>query len=75
MPQITIMDGTGDSTVRFDPDDADSLAHAAATFDSLIDGTGRRAFAAGESGAPGRPLDTFDPTVDEIVVVAPFVGG
>lgn len=76
MPQITIMDGTGDSVVRFDPADADSLARAEAAFTEHIrPELGRQAFAIDTPGQPGRKITKFEPGASEILFIAPIVGG
>ncbi len=68
-----VMDRTGDSRHRFDPNDADELAKAAQRFCELT-GAGFTAAVRTGQGQVSR-IRSFDPNADETVFFPRLVGG
>jgi hypothetical protein len=68
-----VMDHTGDSRHRFDPQDIEAVAKAERRFRQLTDAgfTAAARTAAGES----RRITTFDPTAEETLFFPRLVGG
>ena len=72
---MKIMDPTGHTTVRWDPDVAAEVAGAKSQFDAMT-AKGYRAFAIRGEDQPGRPMRNFDAEAGEmILMVAPLQGG
>jgi hypothetical protein len=73
---MRILDHTGDTTITWSVDDAESVAAAARVFDRLT--RERKIPFARPAGAPAADAErirTFDATADEIVWVRPVAGG
>ena len=68
-----VMDRTGDSRYRFDPNDAKELAKAEQRFRELT----KVGFTAAIRSGPGQvsQIRSFDPTVEETVFFPRLVGG
>lgn len=71
--EMQILDKTGHSQLKWDPDNREEVESARAMFDAMS-GRGFRAFAS-DNGRPGRRIDTFDPAVARMVFVPHLAGG
>jgi ssDNA-binding replication factor A large subunit len=73
--EMAVMDGTGDTKIIWDPNNADEVAAAKASFDSLK----AKGFAAhkveGPKGEQGELIREFDPKAGRIIMVPQFQGG
>jgi hypothetical protein len=69
-----IMDYTGDTRHEFDASDELAVALAEKRFQELT-GSGFRAAALGENGAPGRLIGKFDPEVERTLFIPHLKGG
>ena len=69
-----VMDGGGDSQIRWNPDNAGEVEAARAHFTAL---RAKRylGFRMSASGSKGTQLDSFDPDAERILMVPPSVGG
>lgn len=72
--QMNIMDSSGHSRLTWELDRPDQIAAAREVFDSLIQ-KGYSAFGSKAKTDAKRTLDTFDPTLEELVMVPRTVGG
>ena len=72
--EMSIMDYTGHSRVTWDIGEPGEVATAREVFDSLI-AKGYSAFGSKEKAAPKHKLGTFDPTMEELIMVPRTVGG
>ena len=74
---LSIMDISGHAELHWDVNDSESVEDAEEMFDDLID-KGYQAFetsyVAGNPGK-GRKLTSFDPTLQEIIMIPPVAGG
>lgn len=74
MNQINIMDASGHSKFKWDPQDQEQVKAARETFDAWK-AKGYRVFRAEKGGELGARLETFDPTAKKMIVVPQLVGG
>jgi len=72
--EMNIMDASGHKQLKWDTGTPAEIAAAQATFDRLLK-NGYSAFGAKEKTAPKQVLKTFDPTMEEVVLVPRIVGG
>jgi hypothetical protein len=73
--QMDVLDRSGHLTVNWDPDNNEEVRAARATFTEMI-GKGYSAFLVGdEKGQRGERIRTFDPSVEEMILVPPVQGG
>ena len=69
---LRILDESGDTQLRFDPEDAASVREVEERFEELM----RRNFVAFDvSTQPGRIIREFDPEAREVIVSHQFSGG
>ena len=74
-PRVQIvLDHTGDTRHEFDACDRAAVAAAEERFRQLT-GSGFRAAALGENGAPGRLIGKFDPQVERTLFIPHLKGG
>lgn len=71
---MNILDETGHRQVTWDSSNAKEIAAAQKTFDRLLR-HGYAAFGAAARTGPKQSLTTFDPTMDDVVMVPRIVGG
>jgi hypothetical protein len=71
---MNIMDETGHRQLHWDVCNAKEIAAAQKTFDRLIQ-RGHVAFGASSKSDLKRTITTFDPTMEEVVMVPRIVGG
>lgn len=71
---INIMDESGHQQVNWNMSQAQDIAAAQKTFDRLIS-RGYAAFGSSNRLATKHPIRTFDPTMEEVVMVPRIVGG
>jgi hypothetical protein len=72
--EMNIMDSSGHGQVTWSMSNAKEIAAAQVTFDRLVK-QGYAAFGAMERSAPKKAISTFDPTMEELVMVPRIVGG
>lgn len=72
--EMSIMDFSGHQRLRWDLGNPDQVAQARATFERLM-AHGYTAFGSGNGIEAKHPIKTFDPTMDEVVMVPRIVGG
>lgn len=72
--EMEVMDASGHTTVRWDPDNADEVAAARATFDEMTK-KGYRAFRMRKGKRQGEQIDRFDPSIGRMILAAPLRGG
>lgn len=73
MPQLIVMDRTGDSRTAFMPDDAASVSVAQAMFDDFR-AKGYIGVKLGADGSRGELIRDFDPNSD-VLIYPPYIGG
>lgn len=73
MHAMQIMDRTGHTEVRWNPRDADEVAVARATFETMRE-KGYRAFVS-DDGDKGKRVDEFDPQIKRMIFVPQLRGG
>jgi hypothetical protein len=71
---MNIMDGSGHRQVNWNMSNAKEIAVARMTFDRLVK-QGFSAFGAMNRSGPMKTITTFDPTMEELVMVPRIVGG
>lgn len=71
---LHVMDGTGDTKLIWDSENADEVDAARALFDRLR-GNGYLAFAVKKSGDKGEQITTFDRHAEKIILAPPMRGG
>lgn len=71
---MNIMDETGHRQVHWDLSNSKEIAAAQKTFDRLIQ-RGHTAFGASNKSDLKRAITTFDPTMEEVIMVPRIVGG
>ena len=72
---MKILDPTGHTTVKWDPDVPAEVAHARQTFTDMI-AKGYQAFAVRGDNEPGRRLTSFNADAGEMILMIPqLVGG
>lgn len=72
--EMNVLDRSGHTSVKWDPDNRDEVETARAAFNALRD-KGYRAFLVGRMGRQGERLDAFDPEAGEIMMVPQLRGG
>jgi hypothetical protein len=74
MAELCVMDMTGDSKTIWDPSNADEVAAARATFDTLKK---KRylAYKVKADGEKGELISDFDPTAGKIIMSPMMAGG
>lgn len=71
---MNIMDNTGHRQLYWNMSDAKEIAAAQKAFNRLL-AHGHAAFGAKNRSAPKQAITTFDPTMEEVVIVPRIVGG
>jgi len=71
MRKLVILNGSGDESVEFSPEDHSA---AAVRFATLMDSEHGTAFALDKEGN-SKKITEFDPEANEVIVVGPYVGG
>lgn len=71
---MNIMDDTGHRQLNWNMANAKEIAAAQKTFDRLVR-QGHAAFGARHSADPKQALASFDPTMEEVIMVPRIVGG
>lgn len=74
MSTMNILDESGHRQVTWNASNAKEIAAAQKTFDRLLR-HGYAAFGATARSGPKQSMRTFDPTMDEVVMVPRIVGG
>ena len=74
MHQMQVMDPTGHTTVRWDPNDPDEVEVAEATFKEMT-ARGYSAFRVETVEQKGARLSAFDPTATKMILIPQLVGG
>ncbi len=74
MPELAVMDTTGDSKTIWNPDVPAEVDVARATFDALKK---KRyiAYTVDEKGEKGKVINDFDPKAGKIILTPPLAGG
>jgi hypothetical protein len=72
--EMSIMDFSGHQRLRWDVGNPDQVAQVRATFERLIS-HGYTAFGSKDAAEAKHPINAFDPTMDEVVMVPRIVGG
>jgi hypothetical protein len=72
--EMNIMDASGHQQLKWDMGKADEIAAAQATFDRLVK-QGYGGFGSKKKMEPKQGIKTFDPTMEEVVMVPRIVGG
>jgi hypothetical protein len=74
MPEIAIMDTTGDTKVIWNAGNPDEVAAAKETFKSLRK-KGYLAYSVKGDGSKGTALTEFDMSAEKLIMIPPIVGG
>jgi hypothetical protein len=74
MGTMAVLDHTGDTKTIWNKDNADEVAAARATFDSLK-GRGYIAYRVTDGGKAGSVMAEFDPLAESVIMRPPVVGG
>jgi len=72
--EMSVMDASGHKQLTWKMDKPDEIATARTTFDRLVE-KGYSAFGARKKTEPKHAIKTFDPTMEELVLVPRTVGG
>jgi hypothetical protein len=72
--EMSVMDSSGHKELKWSTDRSDEVAVAKKTFDNLI-AKGYSAFASEKKAEPKHLVKTFDPAMEEVVMVPRTVGG
>lgn len=72
--EMSIMDASGHKELKWDMEKLDEILKAQETFDRLT-GQGYTAFGSEKKAEAKHALKTFDPTLEEVVMVPRTVGG
>jgi hypothetical protein len=75
MSNMHVLDHTGHTKISWDPDNRSEVAAARTAFEALTKDNKHRAFTVGDDDKKGRRVDTFDPTLEELVMVPHVSGG
>jgi hypothetical protein len=73
MNQMSVMDPTGHTEVRWNPKDADEVAVARETFNAMR-ARGYSAFRV-RDGDKGKRIDAFDAEAEKMILIPQLVGG
>lgn len=71
---LSVMGGSGDTRLIWNTRDSDECRAAQRTFEDLT-GKGFRAYTVGTRGETDRPITTFDPEAEKIILTPPMSGG
>lgn len=74
MPEMLVMDRTGDSKTIWNPDSPDEVAAAEVQFNTLKK-KGYLAYSVEADGGKGRVIKEFDPKAGKIILSPPMAGG
>jgi hypothetical protein len=74
MSEMHVMDREGHTSVEWNPDNAEEVAVARATFEQMRE-KGYRAFRMRGSGQQGERMDSFDPRAEQMILVPQLRGG
>jgi hypothetical protein len=74
MPELAVMDRTGDTKIIWDKDKPDEVETAKDTFKKLK-GKGYLAYSVKEKGAKGEVIHEFDPDAEKIILAPQMRGG
>ena len=72
--EMSVMDSTGHQQLKWNRSNPDEIAIAQAVFDRLMR-QGYSAFGTSTKDAPRHIMKTFDPAVEEVVMVPRIAGG
>lgn len=72
--QLQVMDPTGHTNIAWNPGVPDEVKVAKQMFDDMTK-LGYRAFAMEHGGGQGRPIKTFEPGLEKIIMIPQLVGG
>lgn len=72
--EMRVMDHTGDTTIKWDPENEQEVMDAESMFNCLTGDKGYRAFSV-ERGGKSKKITSFDPKAGEIVMLRPLAGG
>lgn len=72
--ELRVLDASGDTKTIWDPENADEVAVAKATFDAL---KAKRylIYSVGKDGKKNTAMSAFDPDAGKLIAVPPVVGG
>jgi hypothetical protein len=74
MPELAIMDTTGDTKIIWNADNEDEVDNARETFDRLKS-KNYIAYSVGRAGRKDEVIRKFDPDAEKLIMVPPVVGG
>jgi hypothetical protein len=74
MSMMQVLDSSGHTSVEWNPENAEEVAVARATFEQMRE-KGYRAFRVRPSGQQGERLDSFDPAAEQMILVPQLRGG
>ena len=72
--EMCVMDHTGDTKIIWNPSNADEVAAAKATFDSLRK-KGYVAYLVQPGGDKGIAVVEFNPSAEKLILTPPLIGG
>lgn len=72
--EMSIMDASGHKELKWNTGNPEEIAAAKATFDRLVE-RGYTAFGSEKKAESKHAMKTFDPTMEEVVMVPRTVGG
>jgi hypothetical protein len=75
MSEMMVLDHSGDTKVMWDQDRTDEVKAAREMFQSLRKKNYLAFRVEGKEGNKGSQIDTFEPSLERIIMVPPFVGG
>lgn len=75
MGMIRELNGHGDTKTIWDPDNAEEVANARATFNRLVGEKKFAAFMVKPGGEKGGKVTAFDPNAAQLILVPPAAGG
>jgi hypothetical protein len=70
-----VLDNTGHTKISWDPEIPSEVAAARAAFEALTKDNKHRAFMVGMDDNKGHRVNTFDPSLEELVMVPHVSGG
>lgn len=74
MPEMSILDATGDTKLIWSPSNPDEVENARRTFNDLK-AKGYLAYSVSADGSKGSVLTAFDPNAEKIILSPPVRGG
>jgi hypothetical protein len=74
MPDLCVLDATGDSRIQWDTTNPEEVAKAQARFEEF---KAKRylAYKVNKKGDRGEVIDQFDPAAERIILHSPMIGG